>query len=386
MKRTRPRRSHLVRSSVDALASRPRPGPARRERIVGGARRRRRPMPRRTDASRATSAPIPSRASNGGTSPACCTAAARTWGFQITFFRAATGIAGADASALRAGAAGVRARRGHRPRRTAACCTTSGIARSGFGIAAAATARHRRSCCATGASSAAPAAATEAAIGRAPRARPPAFASSSSSATTQPVLLQGDDGRLAQGPGRGAVQPLLQPAAARGAAARSRSTAASRSPSPAAPGSTTNGAMRCSRAEAVGWDWIGMNLDDGGALTAFRLRRARRHAALDAAAAIGPPAARCATSRPTEVVFAAGRRWTSPASKAAYPVEWTVDHAGRRLQRRGAAGRPGARQPRPAPARSTGKACRGCVDARRPQRRPRLPRDDRLRRRAPARS
>lgn len=25
--------------------------------------------------------------------------------------------------------------------------------------------------------------------------------------------------------------------------------------------------------EAVGWDWIGMNLDNGGALTAFRLRR-----------------------------------------------------------------------------------------------------------------
>src|SRR2546427_8341405 len=26
--------------------------------------------------------------------------------------------------------------------------------------------------------------------------------------------------------------------------------------------------------EAVGWDWIGMNLFDGGALTAFRVRRA----------------------------------------------------------------------------------------------------------------
>ena len=26
--------------------------------------------------------------------------------------------------------------------------------------------------------------------------------------------------------------------------------------------------------DAVGWDWIGMNLHDGGALTAFRLRRA----------------------------------------------------------------------------------------------------------------
>ena len=25
---------------------------------------------------------------------------------------------------------------------------------------------------------------------------------------------------------------------------------------------------------AVGWDWIGMNLDDGSAPTAFRMRRA----------------------------------------------------------------------------------------------------------------
>jgi predicted secreted hydrolase len=26
----------------------------------------------------------------------------------------------------------------------------------------------------------------------------------------------------------------------------------------------------------------------------------------------------------SEVVFAAGRRWSSPASKTSYPVEWTV--------------------------------------------------------------
>ena len=33
-------------------------------------------------------------------------------------------------------------------------------------------------------------------------------------------------------------------------------------------------------AEAVGWDWIGVNLDDGAALMAFRIRGAARRAAL----------------------------------------------------------------------------------------------------------
>ena len=28
-------------------------------------------------------------------------------------------------------------------------------------------------------------------------------------------------------------------------------------------------------AQAVGWDWIGINLDDGGALMAFRMRDPR---------------------------------------------------------------------------------------------------------------
>jgi len=77
--------------------------------------------------------------------------------------------------------------------------------------------------------------------------------------------------------------------------------------------------------QAVGWDWIGMNLDDGGALTAFRLRRAdgsslwsggsHRSAGGDVQDFGGGNAVR----------FAPGRRWTSPATRASYPVQWTLD-------------------------------------------------------------
>lgn len=75
---------------------------------------------------------------------------------------------------------------------------------------------------------------------------------------------------------------------------------------------------------AVGWDWIGMNLADGGALTAFVLRRADGSAlwAGGSFRASGSTPARA--FGPGEVRFEPGRRWTSGATGARYPVEWTV--------------------------------------------------------------
>lgn len=75
--------------------------------------------------------------------------------------------------------------------------------------------------------------------------------------------------------------------------------------------------------DAQGWDWIGMNLDDGSALTAFRLRRADGSTLWDGGsfrAADG----RLSTAHRGETEFIPGRRWTSPATNATYPVEWTV--------------------------------------------------------------
>ncbi len=76
--------------------------------------------------------------------------------------------------------------------------------------------------------------------------------------------------------------------------------------------------------EAVGWDWIGINLFDGSALTAFRLRR-RDGSTLWAGGSWRPPGGAVRAFTPDAVIFTPGRRWTSPGSAAVYPVQWTVD-------------------------------------------------------------
>jgi len=76
--------------------------------------------------------------------------------------------------------------------------------------------------------------------------------------------------------------------------------------------------------DAVGWDWIGMNLDDGGALTAFRLRRADG-SSLWAGGSWRDAAGRQQVFADDSVRFKSGREWTSPASGARYPLQWTVD-------------------------------------------------------------
>ncbi len=74
---------------------------------------------------------------------------------------------------------------------------------------------------------------------------------------------------------------------------------------------------------AVGWDWIGMNLLDGSALTAFRLRTAHGEALWDG----GSWRSASGALRPFqrgEVVFEPLRHWTSAATGTRYPVAWRV--------------------------------------------------------------
>ena len=75
--------------------------------------------------------------------------------------------------------------------------------------------------------------------------------------------------------------------------------------------------------QAVGWDWIGMNLDDGSALTAFRLRRKDGSTLWDGGSFRGPQGSLYVASQ-GETEFSPQRHWTSPASNASYPVEWIV--------------------------------------------------------------
>ncbi|MDP3821788.1 MAG: carotenoid 1,2-hydratase [Burkholderiales bacterium] len=75
--------------------------------------------------------------------------------------------------------------------------------------------------------------------------------------------------------------------------------------------------------DAVGWDWIGMNLDDGAALTAFRLRKQDGTASWDGGSFRSARGDLFAFGR-GDVDFSPQRRWTSPVSRATYPVEWIV--------------------------------------------------------------
>jgi predicted secreted hydrolase len=74
--------------------------------------------------------------------------------------------------------------------------------------------------------------------------------------------------------------------------------------------------------DAVGWDWIGMNLQDGSTLTAFRLRTKSGTALWAGGSFRAGGQTRAEAFAPEDVVFQSERNWTSPSSDASYPVQW----------------------------------------------------------------
>ena len=75
--------------------------------------------------------------------------------------------------------------------------------------------------------------------------------------------------------------------------------------------------------DVVGWDWVGMNLFDGGALTAFQLRDAKGRA-FWGGGSLRAPDGRFFAFAPNAAKFSPQRTWKSPISRAAYPVEWIL--------------------------------------------------------------
>ncbi len=151
--------------------------------------------------------------------------------------------------------------------------------------------------------------------------------------STQPLILQGRQGLSRKGPQPEQAsyyysQPQL---AVRGTIALPGRRLAI--------GADGSGALRTARAwldhewsealmhpEAVGWDWIGMNLDNGGALTAFRLRR-QDGSALWASGSFraGADTALQVFEDGQAVAFIPLRHWTSPRTGTRYPVAWRID-------------------------------------------------------------
>lgn len=75
--------------------------------------------------------------------------------------------------------------------------------------------------------------------------------------------------------------------------------------------------------DAVGWDWLGINLHDGRALTLFQLRR--KDGSRDwAGGSLRSPGSADRSFSPQEVDMTPARVWTSPATGTRWPVEWRL--------------------------------------------------------------
>ena len=74
---------------------------------------------------------------------------------------------------------------------------------------------------------------------------------------------------------------------------------------------------------AAGWDWTGINLDDGGALMAFRIR-GRRGESVWAGGTLRRKDGQVVRLGPGDVRFVPRRRWRSPRTGAVYPVAQTL--------------------------------------------------------------
>ena len=253
-------------------------------------------------------------------------AAGTLWGFQITFFRSRVDVAQGLHSAFAArqllfahaaltDVAGKRLRHDQR------------IARAGFGIAEASEADtdvrladwllQRQPIAAPGGSR------------YTIRAQAQDFALALTATSTQPLLLQGEQGLSRKGPlpentSCYVSQPQL---------ALSGHIQVAGQPLPVQAGTAHDNRAwmdhewsdALMHPDAVGWDWVGINLADGGALTAFILRRA------DGSTLWAGGSLRASADAPVQVFghdsvrFTPLRHWTSPASGTRYPIKQQID-------------------------------------------------------------
>lgn len=147
------------------------------------------------------------------------------------------------------------------------------------------------------------------------------FALDLRAAAPQPLLLQGDAGYSRKGPGEAEAshyvthpQLVVQGRVAQAGAAQ---------PVQGRAWLDHEWSDTLLAPQAQGWDWIGINLDDGSALTAFQLRQ-RDGRVLWAGGSWRDASGRLRVFGPDELRFSPGRTWTSPSTGARYPVEWQL--------------------------------------------------------------
>lgn len=146
--------------------------------------------------------------------------------------------------------------------------------------------------------------------------------------STQPVLLNGVNGFSQKGPARGSAsfyysQPQLEVS---GSIERSGHVE-----------SVTGTAWldhewssQYLDPNVDGWDWIGLNFNDGGALMGFRMRDHQGNTYW-AAGTLRDPNGQSHALGADDIEFTARRQWRSPRTGISYPVGWQVRAGGKTL-------------------------------------------------------
>jgi predicted secreted hydrolase len=151
------------------------------------------------------------------------------------------------------------------------------------------------------------------------------FALDLSFSATQPLLLEGDGGYSRKGPDPRQAsyyysRPHLGAAGTLTIDGRARRVAGS-------AWLDHEWSSEVMARDAVGWDWTGINLADGGALMAFRMRDARGEP-IWAGGTLRDANGSRRTFGPHEIGFAPQRHWRSPRTGIDYPVEMRVSAGG----------------------------------------------------------
>lgn len=87
-------------------------------------------------------------------------------------------------------------------------------------------------------------------------------------------------------------------------------------------------------AQAAGWDWTGINLDDGGALTAFQIRAQGGGLPMHTYASLRGADGTLRVYEAGQVRFEPTARWTSPRTRATWPVAQTITIGSRQFTTR----------------------------------------------------
>lgn len=138
---------------------------------------------------------------------------------------------------------------------------------------------------------------------------------------TQPVILQGEGGFSRKGPGAGEASHYYswpQLAVMGRLAEKGRWQAAV-----GTAWLDREWSSSLMNARAVGWDWLGLNMDDGSAVTLFRMRDGKG-AALWTGGSHRSKAGVLTVLKPSDVRWLADGWWQSPRSKARWPVRPSV--------------------------------------------------------------